>query len=195
MFLNYISHPTLSPYHTSLLLPPHTFSLSLSLPTIYLSPLLPICLPPLSHLYLTPTLCHTPLSHPNSLNPTPHFPKPLSPSLTSHSLSPSHTPLSHSHTPLTLPFQPTPPLTPTLFNTYILLSLPPQSHSSFPSLTPHSLSPSPYSLYPSHTSNVPHCPSYPTLSLLLTPHTLSLPLTPFPLSLSSTPLSLSHPTP
>lgn len=46
MLLNYISHPTLSPYHTSLLLPSHTtFSLSLSLPTIsphfYPSPFLP----------------------------------------------------------------------------------------------------------------------------------------------------------
>lgn len=115
MLLNYISHPALSPYHTSLLLPPHTtFSLSPSHS-------------PLSHLSLTPTLCHTPLSHPNSLSNTLHLTFPP------HYL-PLSLPLPFLYPTLlfTLPFLPTPPL----FNTYILLSLPPQSHSPFPPLTP-----------------------------------------------------------
>lgn len=64
MLLNYISHPALSPYHTSLLLPPHTtFSLSPSHSPLSISP----------HFYPFPFLpFHTSLSPPHSV--TPHFP-------------------------------------------------------------------------------------------------------------------------
>lgn len=106
----------LTPHSLSLPLTPHY----LSLPTF-------THLPPLSHLSLTPTLCHTPLSHPNSLSNTLHLTFPP------HYL-PLSLPLPFLYPTLlfTLPFLPTPPL----FNTYILLSLPPQSHSPFPPLTP-----------------------------------------------------------